>query len=148
MHTLIAEQNVRPGVLEVIAAAQRLGLRLGVASSSGREWVEGYLRLLGLRDHFEAIFTREDVVRVKPDPMLYTLTVNALGVQPEAAVAIEDSRNGMLAAKAAGLQCVVVPNEVTQQLYFPEADLQMKSLADYPLEEWLLKLQGTEETNR
>jgi HAD superfamily hydrolase (TIGR01509 family) len=142
INALIAQQSIRPGVLEVITSAQRLGLRLGVASSSGREWVEGFLRKLGLRHHFEVLFTREDVVRVKPDPMLYTLAVNALGVPPHATVAIEDSRNGMLAAKAAGLKCVVVPNEVTQQLTFPEADLQMKSLADRPLEEWLPELQA------
>jgi putative hydrolase of the HAD superfamily len=133
--------------MEVITTAQRLGLRLGVASSSGREWVGGFLNQLGLRQHFEVIFTREDVVRVKPDPMLYTLAVNALGVSPQAAVAIEDSRNGMLAAKAAGLKCVVVPNEMTQQLTFPEADLQMKSLADRPLEEWLPKLQVISQNN-
>ena len=140
MNTLIAEQSVRPGVLEVIADAQRLGLQLGVASSSGRDWVEGHLNRLGLRHHFAALFTRDDVVRVKPDPMLYTLAVNALDVQPAHAVAIEDSRNGMLAAKGAGLKCVVVPNAVTQQLHFPEADLQMQSLADRPLEAWLQAL--------
>jgi putative hydrolase of the HAD superfamily len=116
---------------------------LGVASSSGREWVEGYLKLFELRHHFEVLFTREDVVRVKPDPALYSLAVNALGVLPADAVAIEDSRNGMLAAKAAGLKCVVVPNEITRQLLFPEADLQMTSLAERPLDEWLQALFAT-----
>jgi HAD superfamily hydrolase (TIGR01509 family) len=143
MHELITHQNIRPGVLDVMAGAQRLGIRLGVASSSGREWVEGYLTRFGLRQPFEVICTRDDVERVKPDPALYRLAVNRLALQPEAAVAIEDSRNGMLAAKAAGLKCVVVPNEVTQQLHFPEADLQMQSLADRPLEEWLVALQGS-----
>jgi HAD superfamily hydrolase (TIGR01509 family) len=140
LNELIAQQSIRSGVREVIAAAQRLGLRLGVASSSGRDWVEGYLTLFDLRHHFEVIFTHEDVVRVKPDPALYSLAVNALGVPPQAAVAIEDSRNGMLAAKAAGLKCVVIPNDITQQLIFPEADLQMHSLADRPLKEWIQEL--------
>ena len=140
LRALIAEQTVRPGVLEVIADAQRLGLRLGVASSSGREWVEGYLKHLELRHQFEVVFTRDDVTRVKPDPALYTLAVNTLGVPPAAAVAIEDSRYGMMAAKAAGLKCLVVPNAVTHQLRFPEADLQMTSLADRPLEVWLQEL--------
>lgn len=136
-HALIAEQQIRPGVMKTIETAQQLGLHLGVASSSGREWVESHLQRLGLRHHFAAVFTRDDVVRVKPDPALYSLTVNALDVSPAAAVAIEDSRNGMLAAKAAGLRCVVVPNEVTQQLRFPEADLQMASLDERPPETWL-----------
>jgi putative hydrolase of the HAD superfamily len=82
------------------------------------------------------------VERVKPDPALYRLAVSKLGIQAAAAVAIEDSRNGMMAAKAAGLKCLVVPNEVTQQLRFPEADLQMHSLAERTLEEWLAALQG------
>jgi HAD superfamily hydrolase (TIGR01509 family) len=137
---LITHHNIRPGVLEVIHEAKQLGLHLGIASSSSRDWVEGYLALFDLRQHFEVIFTREDVERVKPDPALYTLAVSALGVAPAQAVAIEDSRNGMLAAKAAGLKCVVVPNEMTQQLRFPEADLQMRSLADRPLHAWLEEL--------
>jgi HAD superfamily hydrolase (TIGR01509 family) len=142
MHALITQERIRPGVIDVIAGAQRLGIHLGVASSSKREWVEGYLTRFGLREPFEVICTRDDVERVKPDPALYRLAVNKLGIQPAAAVAIEDSRNGMMAAKAAGLKCVVVPNEVTQQLSFSEADLQMQSLADRPLEEWLSALQS------
>ena len=140
MNELVAQQSIRPGVLDVISTAQQLGLRLGLASSSARDWVEGYLTQFNLRHYFDAIFTREDVARVKPDPALYNLAVNALGVRPEAAVAIEDSRNGMLAAKAAGLKCVVVPNEITKDSIFPEADLCMSSLADRPLEVWLTEL--------
>lgn len=146
---LITEQSVRPGVLEAIADAQKMGIRLGVASSSSRDWVEGYLQSLGLREHFEAVFTRDDVVRVKPDPTLYQLTTAALGVSSTAAVAIEDSRNGMLAAKAAGMKCLVVPNEVTKGLSFPEADLQMTTLADKPLAQWLEEIaQLPTETSR
>lgn len=143
MAALIAAETIRPGVLETIATAKELGLRLGVASSSGRDWVEGHLKQLGLRHHFSALFTRDDVVRVKPDPALYTMCVNALDVAPNHAVAIEDSRNGMLAAKAAGLHCVVVPNGVTHQMHFPEADLQMTALNERPPIEWLRDLANT-----
>lgn len=145
-NALIAEQQIRPGVIETIETAQNLGLHLAVASSSGREWVEGHLQRLGLRHHFAAVFTRDDVVRVKPDPMLYSLAVNAVDVPPHTAVAIEDSRNGMLAAKAAGLKCVVIPNEVTQQLRFPEADLQMATLDERPPAAWLRALESTQPT--
>ena len=68
VHDLIAEQTILPGILEAIADAQQLGLRLGVASSSGREWVEGYLNRLRLRQHFEVVLTRDDVARVKTRP--------------------------------------------------------------------------------
>ncbi len=146
--SLVAEQSLRPGVLEVVAAAQQLGLHLAIASSSSGDWVAKYLDHFNLRQHFEVVFTREDVVRVKPDPALYRLAVNALGVLPANAVAIEDSRNGMLAAKAAGLRCVVVPNEITQQSIFPEADLRLTTLADRPLQEWLKELSWDEATDQ
>jgi HAD superfamily hydrolase (TIGR01509 family) len=145
---LITHQNIRPGVIEAIAAAEQLGLRLGVASSSSREWVESYLTEFDLRRHFEVVFTRDDVERVKPDPALYTLAVTTLKVPPAQAVAIEDSRHGMMAAKTAGLKCVVVPNEVTQHLRFEEADLQMQSLADRPLQSWLEELQAAGQTTQ
>ena len=145
---LIAAQQIRPGVLETIDTAQQLGLHLAVASSSGRDWVEDHLQRLGLRHYFAAVFTRDDVTRVKPDPMLYSLAVNAVDVPPAAAVAIEDSRNGMLAAKAAGLKCVVVPNEVTQQLRFPEADLQMATLDERSPETWLRALENNLENTQ
>ncbi len=140
LNELVAQQSIRPGVMDVITSAQAQGLRLAIASSSGRDWVEGYLKHFDLRHHFEVVFTREDVARVKPDPALYNLALSALGVLPQAAIAIEDSRNGMLAAKAAGLKCVVTPNEITQQLHFPEADLRLDSLADRSLEDWLQEL--------
>lgn len=140
LRELVAQQSPRPGVAELITEAKQLGLRLAIASSSGRDWVESNLDIINLRHHFEVVFTREDVARVKPDPALYNLTLNALGVLPEAAIAIEDSRNGMLAAKAAGIKCVVTPNEITRQLTFDEADLCLESLGDCALEELLRRL--------
>ena len=141
VRALITEKNIRPGVRQLLADAEERGLRLGIASSGGRDWIEGYLGAFALRQHFEVIFTRDDVERVKPDPTLYRLAVSALGVTPAQAVAIEDSRNGMLAAKAAGLRCVVVPGEMTKQLNFAEADLRMESLTDRPLAAWLAEVQ-------
>lgn len=147
LHELVAQQEVRAGVLEAISAAKEMGLRVGIASSSSRDWVESHLARLNLRHHFEVICTREDVALVKPDPALYSLAVQRLGVQPAAAVAIEDSRNGLLAARAAGLKCVIVPNEMTKALDFPEADLLMHSLADRPLAAWLADLQTVRPVN-
>ena len=74
--------------------------------------------------------TADDVERVKPDPTLYRLAAAALGSAPERTLAIEDSRTGMLAAKGAGLHCLVVPNSVTQFSDFSLADLRLASLAD------------------
>jgi HAD superfamily hydrolase (TIGR01509 family) len=137
---LIAAQAVLPGVREYVEAAERMGLALGVASSSSRAWVEGHLARLGLRDRFQAIRCADDVPRVKPDPALYRAVLEATGVRPEEALALEDSPNGVLAAKRAGLRCVAVPNPLTARLDLRHADLTLASLADVSLVELLDRL--------
>lgn len=136
---LLQEQTVLPGVHDYIAAAKRLGLRLGVASSSTRRWVSDHLTRLGLEAHFACISCSDDVPRTKPDPALYQRTLQTLGVQAEQAIALEDSPNGILAAKRAGLFCVAVPNALTRQLVLDQADLCLTSLADLPLEQLLMQ---------
>jgi HAD superfamily hydrolase (TIGR01509 family) len=130
---LLKAQSVLPGVREYIAEAKRLGLHLGVASSSSREWVVGHLTELGLSAYFDCIKCRDDVPRVKPDPALYRAVVETFALQPSQAIALEDSPNGIAAAKRAGLFCVAVPNPLTRQLSLAHADLLVSSLADVPL---------------
>jgi HAD superfamily hydrolase (TIGR01509 family) len=130
-----------PGVETYLREAKNLGLKIGLASSSSRAWVTGYLQRHGLIDYFDCIRTRDDVEKVKPDPALYRLAVQCLGVEPTEAVAFEDSPNGALAAKRAGLYCVVVPNEVTAPLTFGEYDIRLRSLKDMPLSELIERLE-------
>lgn len=130
-----------PGVESYISDARRLGLRIGLASSSTREWVTGHLSKLGLLGHFECIACSDDVERTKPDPQLFHAVLRGLGVVAEQGIVLEDSPNGVLAAKRAGLYCVAVPNPLTRQLSLGGADLRLNSLADMPLEELLLKVQ-------
>jgi HAD superfamily hydrolase (TIGR01509 family) len=137
---LIAAQRVLPGVIEILDDARGLGLTLAVASSSSRGWVEGHLERLGLLDRFHAIRCAGDVPRVKPDPALYQAVLQATGVPAADAVALEDSPNGVLAAKRAGLACVAVPNALTAQLDLAAADLRLASLAEMPLAVLLEKL--------
>jgi len=139
----IAAQAVLPGVHDYIAEARRLGLQLGVASSSSRAWVSGHLTRLDLQQHFVCITCRDDVPRTKPDPALYRAALAMLGVRPEEAIALEDSPNGILAAKRAGLFCVAVPNVLTCQLPLGQADLQIPSLAALPLPELLRRMPGS-----
>jgi HAD superfamily hydrolase (TIGR01509 family) len=138
---LIGAKGILPGVEEYIADAKRLGLKLGVASSSDREWVFRYLEQLGLREQFESIKCEDDVERVKPAPDLYLAVLDELGVRPEEAIALEDSPNGITSAQAAGLFCVVVPNPLTRQLHTDHADLHLNSLADMPLEALLSRVE-------
>jgi len=125
---LVLAQAVLPGVVELADAALAQGLRLGVASSSTCSWVDGHLERLGIRDRFACVRAREDVPAVKPAPDLYLAALECLEVQASEAIAIEDSPNGVAAAKAAGMRCVAVPNVITGGLDLGAADLVLKSL--------------------
>jgi HAD superfamily hydrolase (TIGR01509 family) len=127
---LAAELPLMPGVREHLEAACEWGLAMGVASSSSRRWVEGHLDRLELRDLFDCVCTRNDVLRPKPDPSIYYRALLLLGVDGSEAVAYEDSPNGMMAAKAAGLRCVVVPGPLTAGGDYSIADVVLRSLAD------------------
>jgi HAD superfamily hydrolase (TIGR01509 family) len=137
---LLSEQGPIPGVVSYLERARALDLRIGLASSSPRDWVERYLRRIHLLEFFEIICTADDVERVKPDPALYKLAVHGLGINPNEAVAFEDSPNGALGAKRAGLYCVVIPNGVTRNLSFGDYDLRLDSMEDMELDELILTI--------
>ena len=133
-HGISSKLPAIDGLATQIASAQRLGLRLGVASSSTAEWVHGHLRRLGLIHHFQTLCTREDVTEVKPNPEIYALAASRLGVNPHEAVALEDSPNGIASAKAAGLFCVAIPNPLTASMSLGAADMQVATLAALSLD--------------
>ena len=125
---MVLAQPVMAGVASLVDGARAAGLRLGVASSSTCQWVRGHLERLGLLDRFECIRCRDDVAAVKPAPDLFVAVVECLGVQPGEALALEDSPNGVTAARAAGMWCVAVPNVITGGLDLSHADLLVPSL--------------------
>jgi HAD superfamily hydrolase (TIGR01509 family) len=137
----IANQQVLPGVVDYLDAAEDLGLSLAIASSSPENWVRGHLARLGLYDRFDAIKTADDVKRTKPDPELYVAALGALNVKPSEAIVFEDSPNGIKAAKAARIFAVAVPNRLTAQLKLQEADMRLDSLAELSLRELLAKIE-------
>jgi len=139
---LLARQSTLPGVEAYIVGARRKGLKLGIASSAPRKHVLGNLERFGLASHFHSIRCADDVERIKPDPELYLTAMCVLGVTAEQAIALEDSPNGVLAAKRAGLYCVAVPNALTRQLEFDKVDLCLDSLADLALDSLLEKVQS------
>ncbi|MDD9149393.1 HAD family hydrolase [Sporolactobacillus sp. CQH2019] len=131
---LVDQEEVLPGVKSLLTQAENLGLKIGLATSSRGEWTRRHLKRLGLSDYFLSIKSSDDVEKVKPDPALYIQSIDSLGVQPKEAIAIEDSFNGSLAAKKAGLYCIVVPNAVTKQMPFGHVDGCFNSLLDVSLE--------------
>lgn len=124
----VAQLGPLPGVAELIAAAAARGLRLAVASSASRRWVEGHLQRIGALDAFHAVRCRDDVRRTKPAPDVYLAALDGLGVRAAEAAAFEDSPNGAQAAKAAGIYVVAVPNGVTRDWPFDHADRVIDSL--------------------
>ena len=132
-HAEVEAMELLPGAVDLVTAASVAGLRLAVASSSPHAWVGGHLERRGLIDLFDAVVCREDVARTKPDPALYATAVERLGVDAAHAVALEDSHHGTVAAEAAGLACVAVPNQVTAGQDFTAARLVVDSLAELTL---------------
>jgi HAD superfamily hydrolase (TIGR01509 family) len=138
--SLILGKPIMPGVERYIDEALQIGLKLGIASSSSCAWVTGHLDRLGLLSKFTCIKASDDVEITKPDPALYLAALACLGVKSKQAIAIEDSPNGILAAKRAGLTCIAVPNPLTRQMDLKKADLQLTSLLDLSLDELLAKI--------
>lgn len=132
---LIEAEELRPGIAEYLAAARRHGLKRAIVSSATRRWVDMHLERLEETVGWDAICTADrDRARAKPAPVLYLEALERLGVTADEAIAFEDSPNGVLAAKAAGIFCVAIPNEVTRELGLAEAgaDIVLDSLADLP----------------
>jgi beta-phosphoglucomutase-like phosphatase (HAD superfamily) len=131
---LLDDIDLRPGVRRYVDQARRSGLALGIVSSNDREWVDRHLARLGLAEGWDVIATADgDEARAKPSPALYLEALRTVGVEPARAVAIEDSPHGIAAAKAAGVFCVAVPNDVTASLDLGAADLVLGSLEELPL---------------
>jgi HAD superfamily hydrolase (TIGR01509 family) len=130
---LVEAQPVLPGIEALLGEAKQQGIRLAVASSAPRQWVAGHLERLGLLEYFDALTCGPEVAHTKPYPDLYLAALEKLGVTASQTIAFEDSRNGMLAARSAGIFCVVVPNLLTKYLSLEEADLLLASLADISL---------------
>ena len=137
---MILAKAVLPGVAQHLDRARELGLRLGVASSSTSDWVRGHLARLGILERFDCMRCRDDVERAKPEPDLYVAVLECLGVSASEAIAIEDSPNGITAAKRAGMRCVAIPNSITARLDLSQADLMLESLAEVTLRQLLDRL--------
>lgn len=129
---MIAATELQPGVVDVLDGAEERGLALAVASSSSLSWVDGHLTERGLQHRFSVLATRDIVDRAKPWPDLFLAAAEGLGLAPAACLAIEDSSNGVAAAKAAGMTCVAVPNRVTANSDLSAADAVLETLVGFP----------------
>ncbi|MBN2090723.1 HAD-IA family hydrolase [candidate division KSB1 bacterium] len=129
------ELPLRPGIARLVDEAITAGLKLAVGSTSNEKAVNLIVeKLLGpaRKAHFEVILAGDVVTKKKPDPEIYLLALKHLKLNPKECVVVEDSRNGLLAAKAAGMYCVITTNGYTVAEDFSEADLVFSELGDPP----------------
>ena len=130
IETELSHSKLMSGATELLEWCREQGIALTVASSSSRRWVGGWLERLGAMHFFPRIFCRTDGYAVKPDPALFLAAQQHLALPAEQCLIIEDSENGIRAARHAGIPCVAIPNRLTALCDLSAADFHADSLAD------------------
>lgn len=100
----------KPGVKEILAYVKDQGYKIAIASSGPIHVIENNLRLAGIRDYFESIASGHEVTKGKPDPDVFLLAAERLGIKASECYIIEDSANGIRGAHASGAAAIMVPD--------------------------------------
>lgn len=131
--------QLNPGVKRSLRWLHDRSLRLAVATASDRACAEEVLARHGVRDAFEFVLTRESVGNLKPDPEVYELSLDRLGLKADEVAVVEDSGHGVRAARAAGIFCIAVKTPWVASSEIAEADAHIDSLDALPalLEEFV-----------
>lgn len=131
---IVSSLPVRPGILRIIDEAIAASVRLGVCTTSNPKFIDAVLDLFGpaRKAAFEFVHAGDVVSKKKPDPEIYELAKQSLGLPVHECMVIEDSRNGLLAAKGAGLPCLITTSTYTVDEEFDEADRVVSELGDKP----------------
>ena len=128
---LRAEPLLFPDVYETLRELQKK-YRMAIVTSSHRNHFDVMHETTGIRKFFEFVLAREDYGKSKPLPEPYLTAMQKLGLPAEKCVAIEDTERGLVAARAAGLRCIVVPHDFTQECKFEGAEAILQSVAELP----------------
>jgi HAD superfamily hydrolase (TIGR01509 family) len=125
---------LRPGIARIVDDAHAAGVRLAVCTTSAPDSVDGVLDLLGAKRkaYFQHVLAGDVVAKKKPDPEIYNLAKERLGLAGRECLVIEDSRNGMLAALGAGMHCVITTSTYTKDEDFSGAAKIVPELGDPP----------------
>jgi HAD superfamily hydrolase (TIGR01509 family) len=126
----LANEGPMHGVVPLLEKLSSIAMPMSVVSSSSHTWVDRWLEKLGLFHHFQTTVCRGDAPRIKPAPDLFLAASERLAIAPANCLVIEDSLNGLKAAKEAGMSVWIVPNRVTGCLDFSLADRVFRSLAE------------------
>lgn len=129
--------SLLPGVVDALAQVRASGLRIALASASPMRMIEDLVTHFGIRDAFEILRSGADDSHGKPHPAVYIRTAGDLGIPTVECLAVEDSFNGLLAAKAARMKCLLVPS--VGGLHDPRwgiADQVLENLTEFKLVDW------------
>jgi len=126
---LLDSLPIQPGVVTLLDEAEQCGVPVAIASSSPPDWIERHLGPRGLLPRFATMACAGDGVPGKPDPAVYLDACRMIGADPARSLALEDSPNGVTAAKSAEMICVAVPTALGRALDFTHADRVVDSLA-------------------
>jgi len=131
----LAGESLAPkrGAAELVCTLHNAGIKLALCTSARHSLACVVLAEIGLLERFSTVVGMEDVAHIKPDPEVYLKAAQLLGVTPGEAVVIEDTPNGVLAAKRAGMRAVGVPSLLTAGSDFSNADMLCESLSDLDL---------------
>lgn len=127
--------QARPGILRIIDEAIEKKIPLAVCSTSNEKSVNLIVEhIIGKHRSrfFQAILAGDIVKKKKPDPEIYNLCKKKLNINPANSIVIEDSRNGLVAAKKAGFRCLITTNEYSSEENFDEAEKVVTELGDIP----------------
>ncbi len=137
-----AKGKILPGVIDLLEACKKEKIATGLATSSPQRLVDSLLDHFGLRPYFSCVSTADNCRQGKPHPEVYLNCAEALQVLPWRCVAFEDSVNGMVAAKAARMKVVAVPEDSHyNDPQFGLADMKIATLAHFSLEDYYSLLQ-------
>lgn len=137
IESIRARAELLPGAGQAVKLAREMGLKVGLASSSHLNLIEAALETFGLREDFQAVSSSEQSGFSKPHPGVYLNAAAMLGEPPETCLAIEDSINGLIAAKAAQMNCLAIPGHgLEEDPRFALADFRLESLEGFTPEFW------------
>ncbi|OGO03598.1 MAG: hypothetical protein A2Y60_06550 [Chloroflexi bacterium RBG_13_54_9] len=119
-----------PGAKELIDLLVKNNFRLAIASSQSKEIIDLTIKSFALEGKFSVIVYGDEVEHGKPGPDIFILAAERLATRPEEALVLEDSQNGAIAAKKAGMKVIVVPNQYNRGQEFTHAALVVERLAD------------------
>lgn len=130
---LKSDAQIRSGVKKLLEEARALNIPCAVASSATLPTIQLVVDVLGIRQYFHHLSSGDEVEHGKPAPDVFLLAAKRLGVSPEHCLVIEDTANGIKAAKAAGMFCIAIPCDATRHQDHSQADMNLTSLEEVSL---------------